>query len=271
MGPGLAGYRQPLRLGLADEGHALLGGDMAHVVPAAGLPHQLQIPLHLFPLALRGVAGEAVPLRPLPVVDAPAGSQQGLVLTVGSDGLVQLFCEFHGIAHLVGGLDAFPVVGEAADKGLHSRHVRQLRAFFAPGDGPIGIHPHPAVPGDGVQLRPQVLQGVRHRIQVGHGAHRRVASCGGRRRAGGDGFLIRKSRLPKMNMYINETWNNDLILTFNYGKTFLGKGGRNGNNTAFGNGNIHILESSIPENSPAGQQEIHGYAPSSASSFDILS
>ena len=57
-----------------------------------------------------------------------------------------------------------------------------------------------------------------------------------------------------MNMYINETWNNDLILTFNYGKTFLGKGGRNGNNTAFGNGNIHILESSIPENSPAGQQ-----------------
>ncbi|WP_302491573.1 MULTISPECIES: hypothetical protein [Dysosmobacter] len=74
-----------------------------------------------------------------------------------------------------------------------------------------------------------------------------------------------------MNMYINETWNNDLILTFNYGKTFLGKGGRNGNNTAFGNGNIHILESSIPENSPAGQQEIHGYAPSSASSFDILS
>lgn len=24
-----------------------------------------------------------------------------------------------------------------------------------------------------------------------------------------------------MNMYINETWNNDLILTFNYGKTFL--------------------------------------------------
>lgn len=35
-----------------------------------------------------------------------------------------------------------------------------------------------------------------------------------------------------MNMYINETWNNDLILTFNYGKTFLGKGGRNGNNTA---------------------------------------
>ena len=30
-----------------------------------------------------------------------------------------------------------------------------------------------------------------------------------------------------MNMYINETWNNHLILTFNYGKTFLGKGGRN--------------------------------------------
>ena len=36
-----------------------------------------------------------------------------------------------------------------------------------------------------------------------------------------------------MDMYINETWNNDLILTFNYGKTFLGKGGPNVTKTPF--------------------------------------
>ena len=89
---------------------------MAHVVPAAGLPHQLQIPLHLFPLALRGVAGEAVPLRPLPVVDAPAGSQQGLVLTVAVMGLSSCFASSMA-SRICRGLDAFPVVGEAADKG----------------------------------------------------------------------------------------------------------------------------------------------------------
>ena len=74
-----------------------------------------------------------------------------------------------------------------------------------------------------------------------------------------------------MNVYINETWNNDLILTFNYGKTFLGKGGRNGNNTAAGNGNVHILERSVPKNSPAGQQQIHGVRSFLWCSFDILS
>ena len=41
VGGRLTGDVQPLRLGPADQGHALLGGDVADVVAAAGLAHQL--------------------------------------------------------------------------------------------------------------------------------------------------------------------------------------------------------------------------------------
>ena len=66
-----------------------------------------------------------------------------------------------------------------------------------------------------------------------------------------------------MNMDINETWNYQTIMQFNDGSAFTGKGGGNGNNTALVNGNIHILEFSIPENGPAGQQQTHVSSPSS--------
>ena len=39
VGPGLAGDGKPLGLGGADEGHGLLGRDVADVIPAARLPH----------------------------------------------------------------------------------------------------------------------------------------------------------------------------------------------------------------------------------------
>lgn len=51
------------------------------------------------------------------VVDAPALGQQGLILAVGHDGLVQRLGKLHGMAHHVRGLDAFPFVGKA-------RHIR---------------------------------------------------------------------------------------------------------------------------------------------------
>ena len=66
-----------------------------------------------------------------------------------------------------------------------------------------------------------------------------------------------------MNMDINETWNYQTIMQFNDGSAFTGKGGGNGNNTALVNGNIHILELSVPENGPAGQQQTHVGSPSS--------
>ena len=64
----------------------------------------------------------------------------------------------------------------------------------------------PGTPVNGPQLLVQGLPAVGHGLEVGHGAHGGVAACRGRGRTGGDGLLIRKTRLPKMDMNINETW-----------------------------------------------------------------
>ena len=57
-----------------------------------------------------------------------------------------------------------------------------------------------------------------------------------------------------MNMDINETWNNQMVVQFNDGKAFLGKGGGNGNKTALVNRNIQVLNGSNTKNGSAGQQ-----------------
>ena len=59
-------------------------------------------------------------------------------------------------------------------------------------------------------------------------------------------------------------------MQFNDGNIFPGKCGRNGNNTALVNGDIHILENSIYENGPAGQQQTHDLSPPSECLFDTL-
>ena len=75
-----------------------------------------------------------------------------------------------------------------------------------------------------------------------------------------------------MNMNINETWNDQMIMQFNDGKPFREEGRRIVNNTAFGNGNIHILKSSVQKNGSAGQQQIHGVLLSSCcfSTYDFI-
>ena len=50
-----------------------------------------------------------------------------------------------------------------------------------------------------------VFQAVRHRVQIGHGTHRGVSAVSGGLGAAGHGLLIRKARLTKMYVYINET------------------------------------------------------------------
>ena len=54
-----------------------------------------------------------------------------------------------------------------------------------------------------------------------------------------------------MDMDINETWNNQLLMQFNDRKTFPGKGGGDRNNTAFGHSNIHRLECTVHIDSAA--------------------
>ena len=73
------------------------------------------------------------------------------------------------------------------------------------------------VPGDDLPLDVQGLQTVGDRVQVGHGAHVDVPAPGGGEGAGADGLLIRKPRLSKMNMNINETGKHGGMMEINDG------------------------------------------------------
>ena len=60
------------------------------------------------------------------VVDAPALRQQGLVLTVGDDGTVQLLGQGHGGAHHVLRLDAPAVVYPATEGAMAARSASSV-------------------------------------------------------------------------------------------------------------------------------------------------
>ena len=64
-----------------------------------------------------------------------------------------------------------------------------------------------------------------------------------------------------MNVNIYETWNNEMVIQFNDGSAVTGKAGGDGNNTAFGNGNIQGLEAPAAKDGPAGQQQTHRHSP----------
>lgn len=88
MGAGLTGDIQSLRLGLADEGHGLLCRDVAHVVGAAGLSDQAQVPGHRPPLTF----GADPPVTMAPGVDAVVNvpsPQQAVVFAVRRHHLAQ--------------------------------------------------------------------------------------------------------------------------------------------------------------------------------------
>ena len=203
MGGGLAGDVQPLGPGFADQRHALLGGDVAYVVAAAGFPDQLDIPGDLPPFALGADAPEAVGAGPGPVVDA-AAMQQAVVLAVGGDQPAQRFCLPHRRAHHGVRLHAVAVVGKGDHISGHAVHVGQGFPGLVHGDGPVGEYADDGVPSEDIQLGLQVFDAVGHRVQVRHGADGGVAAPGRRQCAGANGLLIGKARLTQMNMHICE-------------------------------------------------------------------
>ena len=77
--------------------------------------------------------------------------------------------------------------------------------FFADRDRPVGMHMDEGVLLDERALEIQRVDTVGDRVQVRHGGNVGKAAVRGSQRAGADGLLIRKSRLTKMNMNINET------------------------------------------------------------------
>ena len=67
---------------------------------------------------------------------------------------------------------------------------------------------HQRISFDAVQLLLKPRQTGGCRLQIRHGTDRRVAAVGRRLRSAPDGFLIRKTGLPQMHMYICEARNN---------------------------------------------------------------
>ena len=258
VGTHLAGHVHPPGLGLPDDLDALLGGHVADVVLHPGLRRQLQVPGDLAPLALGADAPVAVLPGVGPVVDVPA-AEEGIVLAVGGDDLVQPFGLRHGGAHQLRALDPPAVVREPRRIRGHGFQVRQGLALLPPGDGPVGVDMDHRVPADDLQLLLQVLPAVRHRIQVRHGAHVGEAPPGGCQGAGADGLLIRKSRLSQMNVHINETGKHCGIMKIN------GNGGSgglqplgNGNDTAVTDENVGQMKGPVHKNTGVFQQILHG-------------
>ena len=111
----------------------------------------------------------------------------------------------------------------------------------------------PCIFADQIQLYTEIFCAVGYRFEVGHGAHGSVSAGCGSMGAGVNRFLIRKTRLTKMNMNINETRNDQTIIQFNNRSVFL----RNRNNTTLVDRIVFIFKAAVGENGPAGQQQTH--------------
>ena len=228
------------------------------MVVAALLLRQSEVPGDLAPLALGADAPVSVRAGVVPVVDI-AAAQEAVVLAVGGDDLPQPLGLPHGLPHHGLALDAPAIVGEARRIGCHGLHVRQGFAPLAPGDGPVGVDVDRGVPGDDLPLDVQRLQAVGNGVQVGHGAHMGVAAPGGVQGAGADGFLIRKSRLSKMDMDINETGKYGGMMKINGNSASSGlqpPGDRN--NAALRNGKINRAETVFGKQQTVFQQILQG-------------
>ena len=143
--------------------------------------------------------------RVFPVVDV-AALDQGIVLAVGGDDLFKGPAPLHQGPHHALALHALSVVAEGDYPGGQGLEVRRLLPALAPGQGGVWVEVD-QVPGrpDQPFLFLQVFDAVRHGVQVGHGADRRIPAPGRRHAAGQHGFLIRKPGLSEMHMHVTET------------------------------------------------------------------
>ena len=113
------------------------------------------------------------------VVDI-AAVQQAVVLAMRHNQLAQRLGALHGLPHPVRVLDALAVIGESHYIGGHGFQIRQRLPLFPLRNRAVGQDPHHRVLFDGIQLRSEVFQAVRHRVQVRHGTHHGIAAVGRR-------------------------------------------------------------------------------------------
>ena len=177
---------------------------MADVVGAARFPGKLHVARDLPPFALRADAAVPVGAGIRTVVDV-AVAEQGIVLAVRGKDFAEAAALGHRLAHHALGLHAASVVGKGDDVWRHARKVCELLALFADRDRPVGMHMDEGVLLDERALEIQRVDTVGDGVQVRHSGNVGEAAVRGSQRAGADGLFIRKSRLSKMNMNINET------------------------------------------------------------------
>ena len=137
------------------------------------------------------------------VVDITS-AEEGVVFAVGGDDNVFGRRRTHGFPHHLLALDAASIVRKGHAAALERVEIDQLSAKASFRDRAVGEHPDEGVPVDGFLLYGQVLQGVRHGIQVGHGANERVSTPRGGPAAAADGFFPSLSRLTEVYVKVGE-------------------------------------------------------------------
>ena len=168
----------------------------------AGLLRQAHIPFHLHLLRNGGSAGQAQLLCHRPGVDGVV-LYQILVFAVVQEGQAHSLGRLHGLAEELLILDGHPVVGQGRSaRLLQSGKVCQLRPAQALCHGAHGQVSHA---GGGGLLHHQAHQlwTVGDGLGVGHGhqgGHSTAGSCGAAR---SHRLLVRKARLPQMDVHIH--------------------------------------------------------------------
>lgn len=257
---GFAGDVCARPLGAADERDAFRRGDVADVVGGARLFRQRKVALNLRVFARGRNARQPVRAREIAVVDAAAADERD-ILAVGGKDTSGGFGLAHRPLHHPLVLHAAAVVAERDGVGRVLRQRRDGLAAAPARDAAVGKHPHRRVRRMH-GLRAQPLGAVGRRVQVGHRADGGEPAVRRGHRAGPHRLLIRKTRLPQMNMNIRKTGKNSFAAAVQNGDgrgrfDMLG----NENNKALVDQNVAVQERAVYVHASALQQHRHSVTP----------
>ena len=203
---------QSLRLGRADELHAVRRRDVADVQGAAREAAQLDVTCDLDLLAGGRPAGQAQARAGTALVHH-AMLREGADLAVAGDGAVELAHVVHDGAKHAGALDAMSVIREHAGAlGDHIANLGQRLALLATRAGADGADVNEAA---GVALGDLVadtLARVDDRVGVGHRGHVREATGSGGSGARLDGLLVLEAGVAEVDVDVGQAGNEVLAV-----------------------------------------------------------
>ena len=134
-----------------------------------------------------------------------ASVKEGVVFAMGGDDDVFGRRGAHGFPHHLLALHAASVIGKSDAAALEGVEIHQFLPEPSDRDGPVGEYPDEGVPVDGFLFHGQMLQAVRHGIEVGHRANERVSASRGGPAAAADGLFPGLSRLTEMHVKVGES------------------------------------------------------------------